>query len=189
MLSARRPQRCLRFQRPNHSIVIEHVNALIQSTKPRLMRKQLPERDLVLVCLAKLRPELSDGPVELNLLLLQRMQYTRAANSFRCRPNQHGGVGAPRFLATGIAKSAVKINQRFTVLPNRKRRAEFAESFKVLIEQRFQSLKNLAGFQLHCLTLTRSGVFPKRRLLVYSQQPKISSRASLRKLSSKHGAL
>src|SRR5205823_6000238 len=116
---------------------IDHVNALIQSTKPRLMRKQLPERDLVFVCLPKFGPELSDGPVELNLLLLQRMQYTRAANSFRCGPDQHDRVGRPRFLATRVTKSAVKIDQRFPVLPNRKRRAEFAKPFKVLVEQRF----------------------------------------------------
>ena len=89
MPSSWRPQRRLRFQRPNHSVVIDHVNALIQSAKPRLMRKQLPEHDLVFVCLPKLGPELRDGPVELNLLLLQGMQYTRAANSFRCRPDQH----------------------------------------------------------------------------------------------------
>ena len=111
MPSSRRPQRRLRFQRPNHSVVIEHVNALIQSAKPRLMRKQLPERDLIFVCLPKFGPELRDGPVELNLLLLQRMQYTRAANSFRCRPDQHDRVGRPRFLATRVAKSAVKIDQ------------------------------------------------------------------------------
>src|SRR5205823_10585383 len=128
----------------------DHVNALIQRTKPRLMRKQLPERDLVFVCLPKLGPELSDGPVELNLLLLQRMQDTRAATSFRCRPDPHARAARPRFLATRIAKSAVKINQRFTVLPNRKRRAEFAKLFKILMKQRFQSLKNLPAFQLHC---------------------------------------
>ena len=150
MPSSRRPQRCLRFQRPKHSVVIDHVNALIQRTKPRLMRKQLPERDLVFVCLPKLGPELSDGPVELNLLLLQRMQYARAANSFRRRPDQHDRVGCPRFLATRVAKSAVKINQRFIVSPNRKRRAEFAKLFKILLKQRFQSLKNLPTFKLHC---------------------------------------
>src|SRR5678816_3652721 len=98
------------------------------------MRKQLPERDLVFVCLPKFGPELRDAAVELNLPLLQRMQHTRAANSFRCRPDQHDRVGRPRFLATRVAKSAVKINQRFTVLPNRNRRAEFAKSFKVLVE-------------------------------------------------------
>src|ERR1700755_2688265 len=103
------------------------------------MRKQLPEFDLVFVFLAKFGPELRDGSVKLDLLLLERMQYTRAANSFRCRPDQHDRIRRPRFLATDIAKSVIKINQRFTVLPNRNRRAEFAESFKVLIEQRFQS--------------------------------------------------
>src|SRR5258705_2337297 len=115
MRSSQRPQRVLRFQRPDHSVVIDHVNALIQSTKPRLMRKQLPERDLVFVCPPKFGPELSDRPVEFNLLLLQRMQYTRAANSFRCRPDQHDRVGCPRFLPTRVAKSALKINQRVTV--------------------------------------------------------------------------
>src|SRR4029434_7349666 len=93
MRSSRRPQRRLRFQRPNHSVVIEHVNALIQSTKPRLMRKQLPERDLVFACLSKFGPELSDAAVELNAVLLQRMQHTCAANSLSCRPDQHECVG------------------------------------------------------------------------------------------------
>src|SRR5437763_9544888 len=102
------------------------------------MRKQLPERDLVFVCLPKLWPELSDGPVELNLVLLQRMQDTRAANSFRCRPDQHDRVGRPRFLATRIAKFAVKINQRFTVLPNRKRGDEFAKLLQIILKQRSQ---------------------------------------------------
>jgi hypothetical protein len=101
------------------------------------VRKQLPERDLVFVCLPKLGPELRDAAVELNLLLLQRMQDTRAANSFRCRPDQHDRFGCPRFLATCVAKSAVKINNWFSVLPNRNRRAEFTESFKVLVEQQF----------------------------------------------------
>src|SRR5258707_12015828 len=150
MPSSQRPQRRLHFQRPNHSVVIEHVNALIQTTKPRLMRKQLPERDLIFACPPKFGPELRDGPVELNLLLLQRMQHTRAASSFRSRPDQHDRVGCPRFLATRVAKSAVKINQRFTVLPNRKRRSEFAKLFKILLKQRFQSLKNLPAFKLHC---------------------------------------
>jgi hypothetical protein len=95
--------------------------------------------------------------------LLQRMQYTSAANSFRCRPDEHDCVGRPRFLATGVAKSAVKIGDWFTLLPNRNCRAELAESFKVLVEQRFQSLKNLSAFQLH---LFRNGSDKERRSLV-----------------------
>src|SRR5262245_35190364 len=118
MRGSRGPERGLRFQRPNHSVVIEHVNALIQSAKPGLMRKQLPECDLMFVCLSKLGPEFRDAPVELNLLSLQRMQYTHAANSFRRRPDQHDRVGRPRSLATGIAKSAVKIDNWFSVLPD-----------------------------------------------------------------------
>jgi hypothetical protein len=82
------------------------------------MRNQLPERDLILVCLPKFGPELSDGPLELNLLLLQRMQYTRAAHSFRGRPDEHQCIGRPRFLAGRVAKSAVKIDNWFSVLPN-----------------------------------------------------------------------
>src|SRR4030095_518607 len=73
MRGSRRPQRRLRFQRPDHSPVIEHVNAVIQSAKTRLMRKQLPKRDLIFACLGKLGPELRDGPLELNLLLLRRV--------------------------------------------------------------------------------------------------------------------
>ena len=82
------------------------------------MRKQLRDRELILSCLPKLGPELRHGSVELNLPLLQRMQYTRAANSFRCRPDEHDRIGRPRFLATGIAKSIVKIGNWFSVLPN-----------------------------------------------------------------------
>src|SRR4029453_5699993 len=123
MRSSRRPQRCLRFQRANHSVVIDHVNALIQSAKPGLMGQQLRQCDVVFAGLRELRPELRDAPVELNLLLLQRMQETRAANSFRCRPDQDKCSGCPRFLLTRVAKSAVKINHLLSVLPNRNRRA------------------------------------------------------------------
>jgi hypothetical protein len=73
MRGSGRPQRRLRFQRPNHSVVIDHVNAPIQSAKPGLMRKQLLECDLIFACLGKLGPELRDGALELNLLLLQRV--------------------------------------------------------------------------------------------------------------------
>jgi hypothetical protein len=55
--------------------------------------------------------------------LLHRMQYTRAADSFRCRPDQHECVGRPRFFVARVEKPAVKIDRRFSVLPNRNRRA------------------------------------------------------------------
>src|SRR5262249_32322863 len=84
------------------------------------------------------------------VVLLQRMQHTRAADSFRCRPDQYDRVGCPRFLAIRVAKSAVKIDNWLAVLPNRNRRAEFAKLLKILLKPRFQSLHNLPGFQLHC---------------------------------------
>ena len=155
MRGSRRPQRRLRFQRPNHSVVIEHVNALIQSAKPGLMRKQLSDCDLVFVCLPKLGPELRDAPVKLDLPLLQRMQHTRAANSLRCRPDQHDRVGGPQFLATGVAKSAVEIDNWFSVLPDRNRRAELATLVKVLLKQRFQSLAKFFRIELHLKIVAR----------------------------------
>src|SRR5262249_5225975 len=122
MGSSRRPQGRLRFQRPNHSVVIEHINPAIQSAKPRLMGKQLCNRDLVFASLRKLRPDRGTGSVDLDLFLLYQVQPTRAAIPLGGRQDQPARVGCPRFFAVRVQKPAVKINQRLSVLPNRNRR-------------------------------------------------------------------
>src|SRR4026207_952214 len=77
------------------------------------------------------------------------MQDTCAANSFRCGPDQNDRVGCPRFFATRVAKSAVKLNHRLAVLPNRHRRAEFAMLFKIFAEQRIESITKCFKIELH----------------------------------------
>src|SRR5215468_5739315 len=79
------------------------------------------------------------------------MQYTRAANSFRCRPDQHDRVGCPRSLATRVAKSAVKIKNWFSILPNRNRCAEFATFVEVFAKEWFKSCAKFFGIEVHIL--------------------------------------
>src|SRR6266513_6100734 len=95
------------------------------------------ERNAVFATLAELRPELHDASIEFNLVLLQQMQQTSATDSLGGRPKQHKSIGRPRFLAAGIAKPAVQINQRFSILQNRNRRAQVAKLFEILVKQRF----------------------------------------------------
>ena len=130
----RRPQRSLFLQRTDNVFVFGHVHRFIKSAKPGLMRKQLRERDLFLPGLRKLRPELRDALFDVDLVFLQDMQHAGAAESLGRRPNENERVGGPRLFAARVAKSAVKIDNRFSVLPNRNRRAEFAELLEIFLE-------------------------------------------------------
>src|SRR5438046_10119773 len=110
-----RPQRLLRLECVNHCTVIEHVDASIQSAKPGLMRQQLRERDFFFVGLGKFGPELRDAAVNVDLMFLQDMKKTRAADSFCRRPNENGRTLHPWFLATRVAECAVHINNRLAL--------------------------------------------------------------------------
>jgi len=54
-----------------------------------------------------------------------------------------------RRLATRVPKPAAKVDDRLSILPHGHRSAQFAEFLEILLEQRFQSPKELAAFQLH----------------------------------------
>src|SRR6266404_3218732 len=113
------------------------------------MRKQLRDRDRFLVRLCELRPEFSDASFDFDLRFLQHMQHTGAAESLRRRPDKNECVGGPGLFAARIAKSAVKIDNRFSVLPNRNRRAEFAQFFEILLEEWLQAFAEFSRIQLH----------------------------------------
>ena len=69
-----------------------YIGSPIECTKSGLVRQQLRERNLFFAGLRKLRPELGHALVDVDLVLLQGMQHTRAADSFRCRPNKNDGI-------------------------------------------------------------------------------------------------
>src|SRR5437773_3382633 len=94
------------------------------------MREQLCERNLVFPTLCELGPELCCPSLEVDAVFLQYMQDTCAADSFRCRPDQNKCVARPRIFAACIAKSAVKIDNRLSILPNRHRGPELANLSK-----------------------------------------------------------
>src|ERR1700687_3527911 len=100
------------------------------------MRKQLRQRDLFLPGLRKLRPELRDALFNVDLAFLQDMQNAGAAQGFRVRPDKRERVVAPRYAPARIPKSAAKIDNRFPMLPNRHRGAEFAELLEIFLKQR-----------------------------------------------------
>src|SRR5207237_10514748 len=102
------------------------------------MRQQLRECDLFFSSLLKLRPELPHPAFDVDLVFLQNMQETRASKTFRSRPNQHQRLFCPRLFASRIAKSAVEIENRFSILPNGNYRAELAELLEVCLEERFR---------------------------------------------------
>src|SRR5205085_12538769 len=116
--ASRRPIRFLFLERIDDGFVIEHVHFLIQRGESRLMRKQLRERDLVFSGLAESRPELPHSLLDVDLVFLQNVQKTCAAESFGRRPNQNESVIRPGSFASSIPESAVKIDNRFSVLPN-----------------------------------------------------------------------
>jgi hypothetical protein len=85
------------------------------------MRKQLRQRDFFFASLSELRPKLRHAPVDANPALLQNMQDARAANSLGSRPHQDQRISFPWLLAADIAKSPVKIDNWFSILPDRNR--------------------------------------------------------------------
>ena len=139
----------LRFERSNYCDVIENIYASIQGAKAGLMGKQLRNRDFFFAGLRKLWPKLGDPSINVDLMFLQGVQGTRAANSFCRRPDENERVLAPRFLAACVLKSTVKIDNRFPILPDRNSGAQLRELLEVLEEQRFQSLKKFVRTQMH----------------------------------------
>ena len=61
----------------------------------------------------------SDALTDLDLMFVQYMQDTCAADSFRRGPHQDNCVARPRMFATRILKSAVKLDNRLAILPDR----------------------------------------------------------------------
>src|SRR4029077_20849597 len=114
-----------------------------------LMRKQLRQRDLSLPALRKLRPELGDALFDVDLVFLQDMQNASAAQAFRGRPNEHERVVAPRDAPARVPKSTVKIDNRFSMLPNRHRGAELAELLEIFFKQRCDALAQSVRIKLH----------------------------------------
>ncbi len=80
------PHWSLGRQRRYHTCVIQHINPLVQRREPGLVRQQLREGDLAFARLRELRPELSDAPIEADVLLLEDMQQAGAPKTFRSRP-------------------------------------------------------------------------------------------------------
>src|SRR2546430_1613212 len=113
------------------------------------MRKQLRERDLFFSSLREFRPELPYSSFDVDLVFLQKMQETRTAESFSRRPDQNEGVVLPRLLATAVAKSAVKLEQLLSVLPNRNGCAKLAELIEVLVKERFNPRTQRVYLQSH----------------------------------------
>src|SRR6266404_9960816 len=126
------------------------------------MRKQLRDRDRFLVRLCELRPEFSDASFDFDLRFLQHMQHTGAAESLRRRPDKNECVGGPGLFAARIAKSAVKIDNRFSVLPNRNRRAKFTQSLEIFLEKRLEARAEFVCVRLHARRLNNGRRFPNR---------------------------
>lgn len=126
------------------------------------MRKQLRDRDRLFARLRKLRPEFSDVAFDVDLLFLQNMQHTGAAEPLRRRPNENECIVGPGLFAARIAKSAVKIDNRFSVLANRNGRAEFAQPFEIALEERLEARAEFVCVKLHPRRLNKEGRFPNR---------------------------
>src|SRR5260370_5139024 len=112
------------------------------------MRQQLRQRDLFFPGLRKLRPELRDALFDVDLAFLQDMQNAGGAQSFRGRPDEHERVVAPRDGPARIPKSAVKIDNRFSMLPNRHPGAQLAELAEIFLKQRHDALASAASIYL-----------------------------------------
>jgi hypothetical protein len=117
------------------------------------MRKQLRQRDFFFPSLSELGPKVRNAPVDANSVLLQHMEDACAAKSLGGRPDEDERVSFPWFFVAGIAKSAVKIDDRFSILPDRYSRTELSEFFEVFPERGSQSLAKFVGIQLHCSNL------------------------------------
>ena len=63
------------------------------------------------------------------------MEQTRAPESFRGRPKQNDRVGRPGLLPPGISKTTIQFDDGFPVLPDGNRRAQFAKSLEVFLEE------------------------------------------------------
>src|SRR5260370_27524219 len=107
------------------------------------MRQQLRQRDLFFPGLRKLRPELRDALFDVDLAFLQDMQNAPAAQAFRGRPDEHERVVAPRDAPARIPKSAAKIDNRSSMLPNPQRPADLAELLQIFLKQRRAALAKL----------------------------------------------
>src|SRR5262245_50311799 len=121
MCSSRRPQWRLHFERPDHGAVIQYIHSRVQRAKPGLMRKQLRQRDFFFASLTELRPKLRHAPVDANPVLLQHMQDACAANPLRGRPDEDKRITLPRRFVAGVAKATKKIDNWFSILPDRNR--------------------------------------------------------------------
>jgi hypothetical protein len=139
----------LYFECPDNGAVIKYINSRIQSAKPGLMRKQLRQRDFFFASLSELGPKVRYAPVDANPVLLQHMQDACAANSLGGRPDEDERVSFPRFFMAGIAKSAVKIDDRFSILPDRYSRTELSETREILFKERSNLSFQFFGIELH----------------------------------------
>ena len=77
------------------------------------------------------------------------VQQACAAQPFCCGPKQYDCVGGPGYLAFRIAKSALQFQDRFSVLPNGYRRAEFTKAREVFLEKRSQAIAKSFCGKLH----------------------------------------
>jgi hypothetical protein len=73
------------------------------------------------------------------------MQHTGAAEPLRRRPDENECIVGPGLFAARIAKSAVKIDNRFSILPNRNRRAEFTQPFEIVLEEGSRRVRSLSA--------------------------------------------
>src|SRR3984893_1398907 len=94
-------------------------------------------------------PEFGHTPRDVDLVLLQNMQQTAAGDSFDRRPDQNNRATRPRLSRAAMAKAAVKIDNRFAVLPNRNGSAQLAELLEIFSEERLQALAQFVGIKFH----------------------------------------
>src|SRR4030095_5592845 len=140
MCGRRQPQWLLHFKCPDHGVVLDYINTRIQSAKSGAVGKQLRQRDFLFAGLSELGPKLRYAPVDANSVLLQYMQDACAANSLAGRPDEDERISFPGFFVAGIAKSVVKIDNWFSILPDRHSGSQLSKLFAVLPKKRLQSL-------------------------------------------------
>src|SRR5438876_4255402 len=113
------------------------------------MRQQLPQRDRFFPGLREFRPDLPHMTFDVDLVFLQDVQQTSASDPFRRRPNQNDRVSGPRLLASGIAKSAVKLDQLLSVLTDGNGGTELDKCIEIHSKQMFEALAKLIYIQYH----------------------------------------
>jgi len=86
-------------------------------------------------------------------VFLQDVQQTSASHPLRRRPNQNDRVFGPRLLASGIAKSAVKLQQLLSVLLDGNGGAELAKFLEILLKERFEAFAKFSRTKLHSQNL------------------------------------